>query len=72
MKVSIIPIVIGTLGTVTKGLVQEQEVLEIKYHSNYSIIKIGQNTEKSPGNLERLADTQAPVSNHRLTLITNK
>ena len=27
-------------------------------HSNYSIVKIGQNIEKSPGNLRRLAVTK--------------
>ena len=32
------------------------------YHPNYSIIEIGQNTEKSPGDLKRLAVTQIPVS----------
>ena len=30
-------------------------------HPNYNIIKIGQNTEKSPENLRRLAVTQTPV-----------
>ena len=30
MKVTVIPIVIGALGTVTKGLVQELEDLEIR------------------------------------------
>ena len=30
MKVTVIPIVIGTLGTLTKGLVQGQEDLEIR------------------------------------------
>ena len=30
MKVTIIPIVIGTLGTVTKGLIQRLENLDIK------------------------------------------
>ena len=30
-------------------------------HPNYSMIKIGQNTEKSPGDLRRLAVTQALV-----------
>ena len=30
-------------------------------HPDYSIIKIGQNTEKSPGDLRRLAVTQTPV-----------
>ncbi len=29
--------------------------------TNYNIVKIDQNTEKSPGNLRRLAVTQTPV-----------
>ena len=32
---------------------------------NYSILEIGQNTEKSPGDLRRLAVTQTPVENHQ-------
>ena len=35
----------------------------------YSIIKFGQNTEKSPGDLRRLAVTQTPVRNHHLMLV---
>ena len=31
---------------------------------DYSIIKIGQNTERSPGDLEGLAVTQTPVRNN--------
>ena len=38
-------------------------------HSNYSIIEIGQNTEKSPGDLRRLAVTQTSVKDHQLTLM---
>ena len=38
-------------------------------HSNYSIVEIGQNTEKSPGNLKRLAATQNPLKDHQLTLM---
>ena len=38
-------------------------------HPNYSAIKIGLNTEKSPGDLRRLAVTQIPVKNHPLTLV---
>ena len=38
-------------------------------YPNDSIIKIGQNTEKSPGDLRRLAGTQTPVRNHQLTLV---
>ena len=30
-------------------------------YPNYSIVEIGQNTEKSPGDLRRLAVTQTPV-----------
>ena len=30
-------------------------------HPNYSIVEISQNTEKSPGDLKRLAVTQTPV-----------
>ena len=38
-------------------------------HPNYNIIESSQNTEKSPGDLRRLAVTQTPVRNHRLTLM---
>ena len=33
-------------------------------HLNYSIVKIGQNTEKSPGDLRKLAVTQTPAKDH--------
>ena len=36
---------------------------------NYSIVEIGQNAEKSPGDLRRLAVTQTPVETHQLTLM---
>ena len=35
----------------------------------YCTVKIGQNTEKSPGYLRRLAFTQTPVENNQLTLV---
>ena len=38
-------------------------------HLNYYIIEIGQNTEKSLGDLKRLAITQTPVEDHHLMLI---
>ena len=38
-------------------------------HPNYIIIKIGQNTAKSPGDLRRLAVTQIPVEGHQLMLV---
>ena len=72
MKVTIIPIVIGALGTVTKGLVEGQEDLEIWRrvgdHPNYCIIEIGQSTEKTTGDLRRLV-ALTPVKDHQLTLM---
>ena len=73
MKVTIIPIVIGAFGTVTKGLLKGLEDLEVGGmsgdHPNNSIIENGQNTEKSPGDLRRLAVTQSPVKDDQLTLM---
>ena len=37
--------------------------------ANYSILEIGQNTEKSPGDLKRLAVTQTPVEDHQQTQV---
>ena len=76
MKVTVIPIVIGALGTVTKELVQGLEDLNIRGWVvtllNYCIIAIGLNTEKSAGDLRRLAIAQTPVKDHQLTLIWKK
>ena len=36
---------------------------------NYYIIEISQNTEKSPGDLRRLAVTQTSEKDHQLTLM---
>ena len=68
MKVTNIPFVIGALGTITKGLVQGQEGLDIRGRDppDYCIIKIGQNIEKSPGYLRRLAVAQTPVKKYRI------
>ena len=60
MKVTIIPIVIGAFGTVTKGLLD---------HPNYNIIENGQNTEKSPGDLRWQVITQSPVKDHQRKLM---
>ena len=52
MKVTTISIITGAFGTVTKGLVQRLENNRTSgYHLNYSIIEVGQNTEKSPVDL---------------------
>ena len=60
---TIVPIVIGAFGTITKGLLKGLEDLKVGITEN------GQNTEKSPGDLRRLAVTQTPVKNHQLILM---
>ena len=45
-------------GTGTGGLGNERTGED---HSNYNIVEISQNTEKSPGDLRRLAVTQTSV-----------
>ena len=61
MKVMIIPIAIGALSSVTKKLVQGNNRTDGDCPNN-NIIEIGQNTEKSPGDLRRLAVTQSPAN----------
>ena len=72
VKVTIIPIVIDAFRKVTKVLVKGLEDLEIAGRVETvqtTIIVIGQNTEKSPGDLKRLAVTQTPVRNRQLMLM---
>ena len=70
MKVTVIPIVVGALGTIPKGLIKGLEDLEIKKtsvdHPDNCIIKIGQNTEKCPGDLRRLAVAHTPGKSHQI------
>ena len=54
MRVTVISIVDGALGTVPKD------------HTNYSIVEIGRNTEKSPGDMRRLAVTETLVKEPQL------
>ena len=70
MHVTIIPIVIGSFVTVTKGLLKGLGSWRTSGdHPNYYIIVNDQNTEKSPGELMRLAVTQTLVKAHQLTLM---
>ena len=73
MKVMIVPIVIGDLCTITKGLLKGLEDFEVGGrvgdYPNDSIAENGQNPETSPGDLRRLAVTQTPGKNHQLTLM---
>ena len=74
MKVTIMPIVIGTLGS-HQRIGTRTGRLENNGTGgncpNYSIVEIDQNTEKSPGNLRTLVVTQTPVRNHQLKLVWN-
>ena len=54
---------------VTKGTGRHASWMTSGDHPNYNIIENGQNTEKSPGNLRRLAVTETPVKNHQLKLM---
>ena len=73
MKVMVIPIVTGSLGTITERLVQRLEDLEKEGrwgdHPNYNIVKFGQNSEKRSGDLRRFSVSQTPVRNQWLTLV---
>ena len=73
MEVTVIPIVIDGLGTVNQRIDAKTGDLGNKRtcgdHPNYWITEIGQNTEKSPGDLRRLAVTQTPVRIRLLTLV---
>ena len=48
-------------GTKTSGLKNKSTIGD---HANNSSVKPGQNNNKSPGDLRRLAVTQTPVKNH--------
>ena len=65
--------VIVALGTIPKGLVRGgwkiSNLEDEGDHLDYSIIKIGTNTKKSPGVLRRLAIAQTPVKDHLITLM---
>ena len=69
MHVILIPVVTGALGTVLNAWKGDRRVENRRmnrHHSNYSIVEIGQNIEKSPGNVKRLAVTLTRVKDHQL------
>ena len=68
MKVTIVPIVIGAFGTITKGLLKGLGSWRTgRDYSNDSVTENDQNLETSPGDLRRLAVNQTPMKNHQLT-----
>ena len=73
IKVTIVPIVIGALGTLTKGSLKGPGGFgswrKGRDYPNDSIAEDGQNTETNPGDLRRLAVTETPVKDHQLILM---
>ena len=64
MKVTIIPSVIGALGTVITIDTRTERLENNRTsgnHSSYCIMEIGQNTEENPGDLNLFSVTQTPV-----------
>ena len=53
---------------IDKGNRRLRNQMTDRSHPKYSI-KIGQNTEESPGDLKRFCVTQTPVRNHQLSLV---
>ena len=72
-KITVIPVVVRVLGTVSKSLEKKLKELEIcgkiETHPDYNIVKIGWNTEMSPGDPRKLAITQTPVKILQLKLV---
>ena len=54
------------IGTKTRGLGHKRTSGD---HTNYSNMEIGKKTDVSARDLRRLAVTQTPVRNHRVTLV---
>ena len=67
MKVTVMPIVIGGLGTIALERLGNKRTSGD--HPDHSIINIGQNTEKSSRYLKRFAVTQMPLKKHQLMLV---
>ena len=65
MRLMVISIIIRVLGTISKSsekIMEESEIRgRIETIETTGIVEIGQNTEKSPGDLKGLTVTQTPV-----------
>ena len=73
MKMTIMPIVIGAFSTANRGLLKGLEDFRNKRmigdNPNYYVNGNHQNTEKSLGDLRKLAVTHTPVKAHQLKLM---
>ena len=54
---------------IVKGTGRLRNKKTSKDYQDFCFFKIGQNTEKSPGDLRGLAVIQSPVRNYQLTLV---
>ncbi len=72
MKVTIVPIVIGAIGTETKELLKGLEDLEVggrvETIQTTTLLRTAR-ILTSPGDVRRLAVTQTPIKNHQLALM---
>ena len=70
---TVIPVVIGALKTIHKVFVMSLEDMEVrgmvKTIQTTALSRSARDTEKSPGDLRRLALTQTPVKHQQLTLV---
>ena len=67
MKMTVMPSVIDTLGTIPKDLVKGLEDLRGQVDTIQTIVfKIGQKTERSPGDLRRFSVTLTPVKAYQV------
>ena len=69
MRVTIIPIVIGAFGKVTKGLLNGLEEIDVGGRVENIQTENGENTEKSPVDLRTLPVTQTLVNDQQLSLM---
>ena len=73
VKVTIVPIVIGALGTITKGLLKGLEDLEVGERvetiQTTALLRTARILRRVLETCQRLAVTQTPVKNHQLTLV---
>ena len=72
MKVTVIPVIVGTLGTVSNGKEKIERIgnqRKNRDHLDHSIVKIGKNIQKSRLDLRRIAVTQTLVKDHQHSLV---
>ena len=72
MKMTLIPIVIGSLGTIHKVWVKgekDRNQKRSRYHADYIIIRACENTEKSPVVLREIAATLTQMKMLQLRLV---